>query len=310
MFLLALRRSQGKFFAWPFFNFTWLYVAEALRPTVAFVNLSLICRWYFRFGIQIPSKLAIKSGCGPVGTSAMRPHSPNPQNRTFVFFFFYSPWIWSSDSPVGYESVWAATSDVWNEDYTLSCQFEIAQRLNVSCAATVHSFTWHPSRSEHSFIHLFLSILMFFLFLVFRRMGCLGSKDRLTKEDMEFLKSHTRYDEVTIKEWYKGFKVSWRSHRIRCNDILPRSFNRVSHANNGRPKSQADGIQLKLHTLKAQGILQCNGVEHTPFVFPLDLDRTLNRRTKKQTNECITSYSFVALSPRTKPLAHRFSLIS
>lgn len=39
-------------------------------------------------------------------------------------------------------------------------------------------------------------------------MGCLGSKDRLTKEDMEFLKSHTRYDEVTIKEWYKGFKVS------------------------------------------------------------------------------------------------------
>lgn len=40
-------------------------------------------------------------------------------------------------------------------------------------------------------------------------MGCLGSKDKLTKEDMEFLKSHTRYDEATIKEWYKGFKVSF-----------------------------------------------------------------------------------------------------
>lgn len=39
-------------------------------------------------------------------------------------------------------------------------------------------------------------------------MGCLSSKDRLTKEDMEFLKSHTRYDEATIKEWYKGFKVT------------------------------------------------------------------------------------------------------
>lgn len=39
-------------------------------------------------------------------------------------------------------------------------------------------------------------------------MGCLGSKDRLSKEDMDFLKSHTRYDESTIKEWYKGFKVS------------------------------------------------------------------------------------------------------
>ncbi|XKL69611.1 hypothetical protein PGB90_007380 [Kerria lacca] len=37
-------------------------------------------------------------------------------------------------------------------------------------------------------------------------MGCFGSKDKLPKEDMDFLKSHTRYDESTIKEWYKGFK--------------------------------------------------------------------------------------------------------
>lgn len=49
---------------------------------------------------------------------------------------------------------------------------------------------------------------VFSILSIFRKMGCLGSKDRLTKEDMEFLKSHTRYDEVTIKEWYKGFKVS------------------------------------------------------------------------------------------------------
>lgn len=59
----------------------------------------------------------------------------------------------------------------------------------------------------------FRLILCFPLSLSFlsicRKMGCLGSKDRLTKEDMEFLKSHTRYDEVTIKEWYKGFKVSF-----------------------------------------------------------------------------------------------------
>lgn len=44
-----------------------------------------------------------------------------------------------------------------------------------------------------------------FIFLF--RMGCFGSKDKLSKEDMDFLKSHTRYDETTIKEWYKGFKV-------------------------------------------------------------------------------------------------------
>lgn len=41
----------------------------------------------------------------------------------------------------------------------------------------------------------------------FTEMGCFGSKDKLSKEDMDFLKSHTRYDETTIKEWYKGFKV-------------------------------------------------------------------------------------------------------
>lgn len=39
-------------------------------------------------------------------------------------------------------------------------------------------------------------------------MGCFTSKDKLAKEDLDFLKSHTRYDEATIKEWYKGFKVS------------------------------------------------------------------------------------------------------
>lgn len=37
-------------------------------------------------------------------------------------------------------------------------------------------------------------------------MGCVKSKQGLSKEDLEFLRTHTRYDENTIKEWYKGFK--------------------------------------------------------------------------------------------------------
>merc|ERR1711955_180596 len=38
-------------------------------------------------------------------------------------------------------------------------------------------------------------------------MGNKSSKgDRLTKEDLEFLRTHTRYDEGTIQEWYRGFK--------------------------------------------------------------------------------------------------------
>lgn len=52
------------------------------------------------------------------------------------------------------------------------------------------------------------SRLNFNLFFTEIVMGCFGSKDKLSKEDMDFLKSHTRYDEATIKEWYKGFKVS------------------------------------------------------------------------------------------------------
>ena len=37
------------------------------------------------------------------------------------------------------------------------------------------------------------------------RMGARSSKTRLCKEDLEFLKEKTRYDESTITEWYKGF---------------------------------------------------------------------------------------------------------
>ena len=40
-------------------------------------------------------------------------------------------------------------------------------------------------------------------------MGCFGSKEKLSKEDLEFLKSQTRYDEAMIKDWYKGFRVSF-----------------------------------------------------------------------------------------------------
>ena len=36
-------------------------------------------------------------------------------------------------------------------------------------------------------------------------MGAHSSKSRLCKEDLEFLKEKTRYDESTITEWYKEF---------------------------------------------------------------------------------------------------------
>ncbi|KAK8378177.1 hypothetical protein O3P69_018860 [Scylla paramamosain] len=45
-------------------------------------------------------------------------------------------------------------------------------------------------------------------------MGCFGSKEKLSKEDLEFLKQHTRYDEQMIKEWYKGFRQDCPSGRL------------------------------------------------------------------------------------------------
>lgn len=55
-------------------------------------------------------------------------------------------------------------------------------------------------------------------------MGCFGSKDKLSKEDMEFLKTHTRYDESTIKEWYKGFKVSINFRGELYDEVLRAAF--------------------------------------------------------------------------------------
>ena len=45
-------------------------------------------------------------------------------------------------------------------------------------------------------------------------MGCLKSKQVLSQEDIQFLESHTRYDERAIKEWYKGFKQDCPNGRL------------------------------------------------------------------------------------------------
>merc|ERR1712127_464902 len=47
-----------------------------------------------------------------------------------------------------------------------------------------------------------------------RSMGAKSSKDRLCKEDLDFLKSNTHYDEDTIQEWYKGFKQDCPDGRL------------------------------------------------------------------------------------------------
>ena len=54
-------------------------------------------------------------------------------------------------------------------------------------------------------------------------MGNKSSKgDRLSKDDLDFLKANTHYDEGTIQEWYKGFKAD-------CPDgkLTPTSFVKI-----------------------------------------------------------------------------------
>jgi hypothetical protein len=40
------------------------------------------------------------------------------------------------------------------------------------------------------------------------RKGKTHKKIHLTQDDIDFLKSNTKYDEGEIREWYKGFKVN------------------------------------------------------------------------------------------------------
>jgi len=53
-------------------------------------------------------------------------------------------------------------------------------------------------------------------------MGNQSGKERLSKADVEFLKTNTRYDEDTIQEWYKGFMVD-------CPDgkLNPQAFMKI-----------------------------------------------------------------------------------
>merc|ERR1712142_975159 len=51
-------------------------------------------------------------------------------------------------------------------------------------------------------------------------MGASGSKDRLSKGDMEFLTMNTRYDEATIQEWYKGFMADCPDGRLNTTAFM------------------------------------------------------------------------------------------
>merc|ERR1712168_853422 len=51
-------------------------------------------------------------------------------------------------------------------------------------------------------------------------MGASGSKDRLSKGDMEFLMMNTRYDKKTIQEWHRGFMSDCPDGRLDPNAFM------------------------------------------------------------------------------------------
>jgi len=52
-------------------------------------------------------------------------------------------------------------------------------------------------------------------------MGCVSSKKKLTKADLEFLQENTEFTKDQIMEWYEGFIVSltFRSLIYVCQDV-------------------------------------------------------------------------------------------
>ena len=46
-------------------------------------------------------------------------------------------------------------------------------------------------------------------------MGCISSKKKLSKSDLEFLEENTEFTKDQIIEWYEGFIVSRSKNQIR-----------------------------------------------------------------------------------------------
>jgi hypothetical protein len=46
-------------------------------------------------------------------------------------------------------------------------------------------------------------------------MGCVSSKKKLSKSDLEFLEENTEFTKDQIVEWYEGFIVS-RNKKLTC----------------------------------------------------------------------------------------------
>ena len=64
-------------------------------------------------------------------------------------------------------------------------------------------------------------------------MGAQSSKDRLSKADVEFLKTSTRYDEDTIQEWYKGFMSDYPDGKLNTTAFM-KIYSKCFPAGNSR----------------------------------------------------------------------------
>merc|ERR1719430_1429091 len=93
-------------------------------------------------------------------------------------------------------------------------------------------------------------------------MGQSNSSRRLTKEDVDFLKTNTKYDENTIKEWYKGFISDCPNGRL-----TPDSFMKI----NNQCFSSGKSVDFYEHIFRTFDTDKNGYIDFKEFLLAIDI---------------------------------------
>lgn len=97
-------------------------------------------------------------------------------------------------------------------------------------------------------------------------MGAGGSKERLSKADMEFLLLHTHYDEKTIQGGLESFNFIMASYRV--FRVVPRLHVWLSRGQAQHPELHEDLLQVLPHGQRCRILWSCVQVTHKHSALP------------------------------------------
>merc|ERR1711963_126383 len=83
-------------------------------------------------------------------------------------------------------------------------------------------------------------------------MGNKQSRDRLSKEDIDFLTYHTKYTEDTIQEWYKGFKQDCPDGHLTKESLLA-----IDVTSSGSPEQKLNWA-FRMYDVDENGMIDLN----------------------------------------------------